>query len=161
MSDKYGYIGIETLLNFCSNQKDHCVTPNDFMRMNRVKIDERPHGEWIKKTEGLPHLVTIEWFVCSICGVQKSEATPFCPWCGASMRQQKGGEDGEQMLAPSEVDKLPEATFGASFHGELWLRCPHCNKGVEMYGLTGKHIASSGEYKAYICPHCNGLFKDA
>ena len=46
MSDKYGYIGIETLLNFCSNDKNHCITPNDFMRMNRVKIDERPHGNW-------------------------------------------------------------------------------------------------------------------
>jgi hypothetical protein len=45
VSDKYGYIGIETLLNFCSNDKNHCVTPNDFMRMNRIKIDERPHGE--------------------------------------------------------------------------------------------------------------------
>ena len=43
------------------------------------------HGEWIKKTEGLPHLVIIEWYVCSECGVQKSEETPFCPNCGASM----------------------------------------------------------------------------
>ena len=71
------------------------------------------------------------------------------------------GKDSAKMLAPSEVDKLPEATFGDSFHGELWMRCPHCNKGVEMYGMTGKHVASSGKYKAYICPHCNGLFKDA
>lgn len=56
MSDKYGYIGIETLLNFCSNDKNHCVTPNDFMRMNRIKIDERPHGEWIPCSERLPDM---------------------------------------------------------------------------------------------------------
>lgn len=49
---------------------------------------EPKNGEWIKKTDGLPHLVTIEWFICSECGVQKSESTPFCPNCGARM---KGG----------------------------------------------------------------------
>ena len=36
MSDRYGYIGIETLLNFCENTKDHAVTPNDFMRLPRI-----------------------------------------------------------------------------------------------------------------------------
>ena len=40
MSDKYGYIAIETLLNYCENTKDHAVTPNDFMRMNRVDVVE-------------------------------------------------------------------------------------------------------------------------
>ena len=39
--DRYGYIGIETLLNFCENSKDHSVTPNDFMRMKRVRMPER------------------------------------------------------------------------------------------------------------------------
>ena len=38
--DKYDYIGIETLLNFCENSKDHTVSPNDFMRMNRIKVPE-------------------------------------------------------------------------------------------------------------------------
>ena len=42
--DKYGYIGIETLLNYCENSKDHAVTPNEFMRMKRVRMAE-PH--WI------------------------------------------------------------------------------------------------------------------
>ena len=36
MSDRYGYIGIETLLNFCENTTDHAVTPNDFMRLPRI-----------------------------------------------------------------------------------------------------------------------------
>lgn len=38
--DRYGYIGIETLLNFCENSKDHAVTPNDFMRLKRVRQPE-------------------------------------------------------------------------------------------------------------------------
>lgn len=40
MSDRYGYIAIEALLNFCANSKDHAVTPNDFMRMARVRVPE-------------------------------------------------------------------------------------------------------------------------
>ena len=47
MSDKYGYIAIETLLNYCENTKDNTVTPNDFMRMNRADVVERKQGMWI------------------------------------------------------------------------------------------------------------------
>lgn len=44
--DRYGYIGIETLLNFCENSKDHAITPNDFMRMKRVRMpSEEPCAE--------------------------------------------------------------------------------------------------------------------
>lgn len=52
--DKYGYIGIETLLNFCENSKDHSVTPNDFMRMKRVRMPERKNVEWIPVSDRLP-----------------------------------------------------------------------------------------------------------
>lgn len=45
----------------------------------------RQNGKWIKKIDGLPHIITIKWFVCSICGEQKSEHTPYCPTCGACM----------------------------------------------------------------------------
>ena len=48
--DKYGYIGIETLLNFCENSKDHSVTPNDFMRMKRVRMPEQKK-KWIPVSE--------------------------------------------------------------------------------------------------------------
>lgn len=54
--DRYGYIGIETLLNYCENSKDHVVTPNDFMRMNRVRninCSEFPNN-WIPCSERLP-----------------------------------------------------------------------------------------------------------
>ncbi len=53
MSDRYGYIGIETLLNFCENSKDHAVTPNDFMRMKRVR---EPEHKWIPCSERLPEV---------------------------------------------------------------------------------------------------------
>ena len=82
MSDKYGYVGLETLLNFCSNQKDHCVT------MNRVKIDERPHGEWIRHVDDLfPEESTEE---CSVCHEEQritGNDDNFCPNCGADMRE--------------------------------------------------------------------------
>lgn len=40
MPDRYGYIGIETLLNFCENSKDHAITPNDIMRLKRVGAEQ-------------------------------------------------------------------------------------------------------------------------
>lgn len=45
-----------------------------------VATHERPQGEWI----------TIDAFVvkCSVCGVE-SFATPFCPRCGADMRDKE------------------------------------------------------------------------
>lgn len=95
MSDKYGYIGIENLLNFCSNQKDHCITPNDFMRMNRVKIDERPHGEW--KCFEDPDYSGGGYTLCTACNYRFSfgayrilEHDGFCPHCGAVIKNRKG-----------------------------------------------------------------------
>ena len=79
--DKYGYIGIETLLDFCENSKDHSVTPNDFMRMKRVQMPERKSGHW-------------NWIgfniECSECGFMPNfDSTEplykFCPNCGAKM----------------------------------------------------------------------------
>lgn len=85
--DRYGYIGIETLLRFCENSKDHAVTPNDFMRMPRKR---RPRGRWID--EGFyadghgAHA-----FRCSECGghIIEYDEDPFCRWCGADMRQRE------------------------------------------------------------------------
>jgi hypothetical protein len=51
-TDKYGYIGIETLLNFCENSKDHVITPNDFMRMERTRVP----GDSISKRMVIDHL---------------------------------------------------------------------------------------------------------
>lgn len=80
--DKYGYIGIETLLNFCENSKDHSVTPNDFMRMKRVRMPERKNGRWIW-TDGM--------YACDQCHEVLDEKSPFCPMCGADMRGEQDG----------------------------------------------------------------------
>ena len=67
MSDKYGYIGIERLLNFCENTKDHSVTPNDFMRMPRIRPDDFP-GQWISVKKRLPKKYIGEWICCTVDG---------------------------------------------------------------------------------------------
>ena len=82
--DKYGYIGIETLLEFCENSKDHAVTPNDFMRMNRVQIPNQQEGTWIIDSGYPQHC----W--CSECNHLFSLFDPksihFCPNCGSEMK---------------------------------------------------------------------------
>ena len=50
---------------------------------------KREHGQWIKQN---PMVDTEE---CSVCGyniVSEEMETPFCPWCGADMRDASGGE---------------------------------------------------------------------
>ena len=89
MTDRYGYIGIETLLNYCQNSKDHSITPNDFMRMNRVQIEEPKQGKWVNK-----HKLTLG--TCSICGEDGFEGN-YCMWCGARLRGIDIMEEGEEM----------------------------------------------------------------
>lgn len=43
---------------------------------------ERPQGEWVEKEE-TPASVS---YYCSNCKREGIPITPFCPWCGASMR---------------------------------------------------------------------------
>ena len=99
MSDKYGYIGIETLLNFCENSKDHAVTPNDFMRMNRLRT---PEPQWIPCSERLPEepygcFVTV-WDTNPITMDEFENILPyFVGWDG----EQWNDADGEQ--CPLEV----------------------------------------------------------
>lgn len=93
MSDRYGYIGIETLLNFCENSKNHAVTPNDFMRMEKVREPERPIGKWMwKLDEGDTGRSMM--LVCSICDSGRDEAGEynFCHICGAKMINPRGEE---------------------------------------------------------------------
>lgn len=97
LNDRYGYIGIETLLDFCGNSKDHAVTPNDFMRMKRVRLPsvqpERKKGMWYKPTGMMPPEY-IGVYRCSVCEEIAPRdwkrhiqiLTNFCPNCGADMR---------------------------------------------------------------------------
>ena len=80
--DKYGYIGIETLLNFCENSKDHSVTPNDFMRMKRVRMPEGRKGRKINQ-----HSYPEKW-LCSECGAKHFDfSDKFCSECGVNVEE--------------------------------------------------------------------------
>lgn len=70
-------------------------THREFILM-AIKALERPHGEWI------PHplekgIMSIDRDVCSICGVQFTDAWMFdyCPICGSYMR---GDEDERKFM---------------------------------------------------------------
>ena len=52
---------------------------------------------------------------------------------------------------------IPHCYSGACFHGEVWVRCPHCNKAHEMVG--SKPLMEKDGYYIYRCS-CGKLFKD-
>lgn len=63
-------------------------------------------------------------------------------------------------MTDREKALLPNALSGACFHGEVWMRCPHCNYGIEMMGMFGKEIDTYESYRIYQCPKCKCYFKD-
>ena len=56
------------------------------------------------------------------------------------------------------VNLIPEALKGACFHGEVWVRCPHCKSGAELMGKPA--IDKQEGYFIYKCDECGKLFKD-
>lgn len=58
------------------------------------KRDAVKKGRWIERQEPLPWCEddVAVFFECSICGIQSSGESPYCPNCGADMR---GEEDGK------------------------------------------------------------------
>ena len=92
MADRYGYIGIETLLNFCENSKDHAVTPNDFMRMPRIKMPtiEPERKKWVNAKDGYDGHVKCTSCFKTYDWVSHAQYYNFCPNCGADM---KGGQE--------------------------------------------------------------------
>lgn len=112
--NKYGYIGIETFLNFCKNLKDHVVTTNDFMRMNKVRVTERKKGKWV--WDG------VLWR-CSNCNepfyfVDKTPVDVgfcYCPNCGKGMKLKETDCDYERVyervVDQLECDTPCESTF--------------------------------------------------
>ena len=49
----------------------------------------------------------------------------------------------------------PHAISGASFHGESWYKCPHCNKSFEFYEAWNHWGVAKSIYR---CPRCKTLF---
>ena len=56
-----------------------------------------------------------------------------------------------------DVLKIPSALSGDCFHGEVWVRCPHCKTAHEMVSSTP--IKKKDGYRIYRCS-CGELFKD-
>lgn len=51
----------------------------------------------------------------------------------------------------------------ASFHGEYWVKCPHCHKSFETHSTAFKSVKDgNGEYVKHCgkvviaCPECGG-----
>lgn len=55
-------------------------------------------------------------------------------------------------------DNIPEALAGACFHGEVWIRCPHCRNAIEIYGTRGEY--EKDKFRYYKCEKCKKMFKD-
>ena len=53
---------------------------------------------------------------------------------------------------------IPNALSGACFHGEVWVKCPHCMSGNQMMGKQA--LYKQDEYSIYKCDECGKLFKD-
>ena len=53
--------------------------------------------------------------------------------------------------------EIPDAVSGAFFHGEVWMKCPHCGQAYEMQSTTPFRI--KGRYRIFKCK-CGKLFKD-
>ena len=54
------------------------------------------------------------------------------------------------------IELIPEALNGASFHGETWVKCPYCKKAHEISTWYPK-ITKNG-YGVYKCS-CGESFK--
>jgi len=54
--------------------------------------------------------------------------------------------------------KIPNALAGACFHGEVWVKCPHCMSGNQMMGKQA--LYKQDGYSIYKCDECGKLFKD-
>ncbi len=59
--------------------------------------------------------------------------------------------------AKINVYEIPSALSGACFHGEVWMKCPHCMKAHQMVGWTPLKVKDG--YRIYRCS-CGELFKD-
>lgn len=94
--NKYGYVGIGTLFNFCKNLKDHAVTP-------KVRIIERKKEKWV--WDG------VLWR-CSNCNepfyfVDKTPVDVglyYCPNCGKGMKLKETDCDYERVVEQLEYD---------------------------------------------------------
>ena len=53
----------------------------------------------------------------------------------------------------------PFASHGASFHGESWYHCPHCNVSIEAYDFQFENGVKKVADGIYRCDNCQKLMK--
>ena len=56
-----------------------------------------------------------------------------------------------------DVIDIPKANSGACFHGEVWMKCPHCGEAHQMVGWRPLKVKDG--WNIYRCS-CGKLFKD-
>ena len=64
----------------------------------------------------------------------------------------------EKGMGIIEINKIPDAKSGACFHGEVWVRCPHCNNTIEIQGARYEYKENG--FRVYKCKSCGKYFKD-
>ena len=64
------------------------------------------------------------------------------------------------MQCITDDEYIPDAKCEASFHGELWFRCPHCNESFEYYdGVFGRNGIKMIDIHTYICGKCGKKYR--
>ena len=83
---------IEILKDIQGNLEETRIIERCAIDMAIEALKERPHGEWIDRSDGGRIRYPFwERYECSKCGA-KSENTNFCPNCGADMRKEGEAE---------------------------------------------------------------------
>lgn len=89
------YVDVEKV--FCADceDRDRCGSPDvfcDVHSMPAADVATVVHGEWIDNIDENGFLCNA-WRKCSACGgLNYSKRPPFCPNCGADMRERKGDD---------------------------------------------------------------------
>ena len=80
------------------NGKSVCaVRKDEIASIPAADVAHVVHGEWIEQEHSMYDSIwgeDVTWFmyICSKCGEEAMSDFPYCPFCGADMRERKGDE---------------------------------------------------------------------
>ena len=78
----------------------------------------------------------------------------------APKTEQKASEPAAMPETLEQYEKgksYPSASHGASFHGESWYHCPHCNASIEAYDFEYENGVKKVAAGIYRCDNCKKL----